>query len=62
MYKVYITRKANNSDTIYGEEDELDDKIVALNYARRLIRDKDVLKVHIVDDSNNTIYLKDKRK
>ena len=61
MYKVYITRKANNSDVIY-EEDELDDKIVALNYARRLIRDKDVLKVHIVDDSNNTIYLKDKRK
>lgn len=61
MYKVYITRKVNRSDVIY-EEDELDDKIVALNYARRLIRDKDVLKVHIVDDSNNTIYLKDKRK
>lgn len=61
MYKVYIIRKANNSDMSY-EEDELDDKIVALNYARRLIRDKDVIKVHIVDDSNNTIYLKDKRK
>ncbi len=61
MYKVYIIRKANNSDMSY-EEDELDDKIVALNYARRLLRDKDVLKVHIVDDSNNTIYLKDKRK
>ena len=61
MYKVYTTRKANNSDMSY-EEDELDDKIVALNYARRLIRDKDVVKVHIVDDSNNTIYLKDKRK
>ena len=61
MYKVYVTRKANNSDMSY-EEDELDDKIVALNYARRLLRDKDVLKVHIVDDSNNTIYLKDKRK
>ena len=61
MYKVYITRKVNRSDVIY-EEDELDDKIVALNYARRLLRDKDVLKVHIVDDSNNTIYLKDKRK
>ena len=61
MYKVYVIRKANNSDMSY-EEDELDDKIVALNYARRLLRDKDVLKVHIVDDSNNTIYLKDKRK
>ena len=61
MYKVYITRKVNRSDVSY-EEDELDDKIVALNYARRLIRDKDVIKVHIVDDSNNTIYLKDKRK
>ena len=61
MYKVYIIRKANNSDMSY-EEDELDDKIVALNYARRLLRDKDVIKVHIVDDSNNTIYLKDKRK
>ena len=61
MYKVYIIRKANNSDMSY-EEDELDDRIVALNYARRLLRDKDVLKVHIVDDSNNTIYLKDKRK
>ena len=61
MYKVYTTRKVNRSDMIY-EEDELDDKIVALNYARRLIRDKDVIKVHIVDDSNNTIYLKDKRK
>ena len=61
MYKVYTTRKVNRSDVSY-EEDELDDKIVALNYARRLIRDKDVLKVLIVDDSNNTIYLKDKRK
>ena len=61
MYKVYTTRKVNRSDVSY-EEDELDDKIVALNYARRLIRDKDVIKVHIVDDSNNTIYLKDKRK
>ena len=61
MYKVYVIRKVNNSDMSY-EEDELDDKIVALNYARRLLRDKDVLKVHIVDDSNNTIYLKDKRK
>ena len=61
MYKVYIIRRVNSSDMIY-EEDELDDKIVALNYARRLLRDKDVLKVHIVDDSNNTIYLKDKRK
>ena len=61
MYKVYTTRKVNSSDVSY-EEDELDDKIVALNYARRLIRDKDVIKVHIVDDSNNTIYLKDKIK